>query len=61
MPTYDPTASALFENGRWVIHYAFPIELIETHSVVETQTLPLSVETINHVLDSIAEHAVPSI
>ena len=24
MPTYDPTASLYFEDGQWVIHYAFP-------------------------------------
>jgi hypothetical protein len=61
MPTYDPTASVYFEDGQWVIHYAFPPDPMETHSVVEAQALPLSAETINQVLDSIAEHAVPSI
>jgi hypothetical protein len=61
MPTYDPTASVYFEDGQWVIHYIFPPDPMETHSVVEAQVLPLSAETINQVLDSIAEHAVPSI
>jgi hypothetical protein len=61
MPTYDPMASAYYEAGRWVIHYAFPPDPVEAHSVVETQGLPLSPDTINQVLDSIAEHAVPSI
>ena len=61
MPTYDPTASVYFEDGQWVIHYAFPPDPMETPSVAETQALPLSAETINHVLNSIAEHAVPSI
>ena len=61
MPTYDPTASVDFEEGQWVIHYAFPPEPTETQSVVEVQALPLTAETINRVLDSIAEHAVPSI
>ena len=59
MPGYDPTASIYFEDGRWVIHYAFPPDPFETHSVIETQILPLSAETINQVLNSIAEHAVP--
>jgi hypothetical protein len=42
-----------------VIHCAFPPDPFETHSVIETQILPLSAETINQVLNSIAEHAVP--
>lgn len=61
MPTYDPTASVYFDHGRWMIHYDFPPETIEASSVVETQALALTAETINQVLDSIAENAVPSI
>jgi len=61
MPTYDPMASIYFEDGRWAIHYVFPSHPMETHSVVEAEVLPLSVDTINRVLDSIAEHAVPSV
>ena len=61
MPTYDPTASVYFEDGQWVIHYAFPPDSMETHAAVEAKVLPLSAETINQVLDSIAAHAVPSI
>ena len=55
MPTYDPMASIYFEDGRWAIHYVFPSDPMETHSVVEAEVLPLSVDTINRVLDSIAE------
>ena len=61
MPTYDPTASVYFEGGQWIIHYAFPPVPMETHSVVEARALSLSAETINQVLDSIAEHAEPSV
>ena len=61
MPTYDPTVSVYFEDGQWVIHYASPADPMETHSVIETQALPLSTETINQVLNSIAEYAVPSV
>jgi hypothetical protein len=61
MPAYDPMASLYFECGQWVLHYAFPPDPMETHSVIETQALPLSAETINQVLNSIAEHAVPSV
>ena len=38
MPGYDPTASIYFEDGRWVIHYAFPPDPFETHSVIETRS-----------------------
>lgn len=55
MPAYDPLLSAYFENGRWALHYAFP----ENPDCVEA--LPLSGETINRVLNSIADHAVPSV
>jgi hypothetical protein len=61
MPTYDPTASVYFECGQWIIHYAFPPNPMDPHSEVETQALPLSGETINQVLNSIAEYAVPSV
>ena len=61
MPTYDPTASIYFESGEWVIQYNVPADRLETQPVVEAQVLPLSVDTINQVLNSIAEHAIPSI
>jgi hypothetical protein len=60
MPTYDDMASLYFQDGMWKIHYAFPPEPKETHSVIESKALPLSEETINQVLDSIAVHAEPS-
>ena len=37
MPTYDDLASLYFEGGEWVIHYAFPPDPRETHSVVQTE------------------------
>jgi hypothetical protein len=60
MPTYDDLASLYFEREGWMIHYAFPPDPMETHSVVETTALPFSEVTLNQVLDSIAEHAAPS-
>ena len=60
MPTYDDMASIYFQKGTWTIHYAFPPDPKETHSVIETEALPLSEDTINKVLDSIATHAEPS-
>jgi hypothetical protein len=60
MPTYDDMASLYFENGAWAIHYAFPPDPAETHSVIETEAMPLCQESLNQVLDSIAAHAEPS-
>jgi hypothetical protein len=60
MPTYDDMASLYFESGEWVIHYVFPPNPMETHSVVQATALALSEETINQILDSIADHAEPS-
>ena len=53
MPTYDDMASLYLQKGAWMIHYPFP------RGSEETKALPLSEETINEVLDSIA-HAAPS-
>jgi hypothetical protein len=61
MPAYDPAASLYFEGGQWMLYYAFPPDPREPRSEIETQVLPLSNETINQVLNSIAEHAVPSV
>ena len=60
MPTYDDLASLYFEDGAWRIHYAFPPEPSESHSVIETKSMPLNEQTVNEVLDSIAAHAEPS-
>jgi hypothetical protein len=60
MPTYDDMASLYFESSGWVIHYAFPPDPMNTHSVIEAETLALSETTINQILDSIAAHAEPS-
>ena len=61
MPTYDDLASLYFEQGTWKIHYTFPRDPNETHSVIDAvEALPLGEETINRVLDSIAAHAEPT-
>jgi hypothetical protein len=61
MPTYDPAAGVYFENGQWLIHYNFRPGQTEPESVSEDEAVPLSFETINQVLNSIADHVVPSI
>ena len=57
MPAYDDIASLYFEGGQWVIHYAFPADPLKIHSVIETEALPLSEETIIRVLNAIVSHA----
>ncbi len=58
MPTYDDMASLSFEHGDWVIRYAPDSDA--TQSGAELATMTFSETTINQVLDSIADHAVPS-
>jgi len=60
MPTYDDLASLYLESGEWKVHYTFPSDPFETHSTLESDALPLTEQTINQVLDSIANHATPS-
>ncbi len=61
MPTYDDMASLYLVDGRWEIHYVFHSEPMEINSMVEAEPLPLSEETLNRVLNEIADHAVPSV
>lgn len=57
MPTYDDLASLYLEQGDWRIHYEFPAD---NGAESGPKSLPLSQESINQVLDSIAAHAEPS-
>ena len=57
VPAYDDIASLYFEGGQWVIHYVFPADPGETHSLIDAEALPLSEETIIRVLSAIASHA----
>jgi hypothetical protein len=58
MPAYDPTVSVYFESGQWVIYTSFPSDSTGVPGETEFKKLPLTAETINQVLDSIAAHAV---
>ncbi len=58
MPTYDDAASLTFEQGIWMIRYIPPDP--DTNRVIMKSAEPLSAETLNEVLDSIAAHAAPS-
>ncbi len=57
VPAYDDIASLYFEGGEWLIHYAFPADPGETHSLTEVEAMPLSEETLLRVMNSIASHA----
>jgi hypothetical protein len=57
VPAYDDIASLYFEAGRWMIHYVFHADPMETHAVDEAEAMALSEETINRILSSIAAHA----
>lgn len=57
MPTYDDLASLYLVDGKWNIHYPLAPDAQQARSEEESKSLPLSDETINQVLDSIAAHA----
>jgi len=59
MPAYDDVASLFFENGRWRVHSAFPVDPAISHSAREAERLPLGEATINRILDAAAAHAQP--
>jgi hypothetical protein len=44
-----------------MIHYAFPPDPVETHCVVEAESLQLSAATINQVLNSKDPHLIKRI
>jgi len=60
MPTYDDLASLYFREGRWTIHYAFSADPARA-GVGAADALPFDEPTLRRVLDSIAEHATPSL
>ncbi len=61
MPTYDDLASLYLYGDAWKIHYEFRTEEPETNPVGEGMPLDLNEETINRVLDAIANHAEHSL
>ncbi len=61
MPTYDPTVFFFHENGQWTLYFAPSLESIEMPPVDTAEGLPLTKATINQALNSIADHAVPSV
>lgn len=61
MPVYDPTASLYHEGGRWVLYLLLRPDPERPGHIVAGPATPLSAEDINEILDTVAEHAVPSV
>ncbi|OJW24656.1 MAG: hypothetical protein BGO49_06355 [Planctomycetales bacterium 71-10] len=61
MPTYDPLATFYSEGGRWFIHSDFLPGPKDEGSAEEGRRAPLAHDTLNQVMEAIAEHAVPSL
>ncbi len=57
MPDFDDVASLYREKGQWFFHYAFHLDPMETHSVIETERFLLDEASLNRVLNDIAAHA----
>ena len=60
MPTYDPLATFYSEGGRWFLHSGFLPKPENEGPIREDRRASLTRDTLNQVLDSIAEHAIPS-
>jgi hypothetical protein len=55
MPAYDDIASLYFVDGQWRLHYSFASAA--GMSIGETESRPLSKETLGQVLDQMRMHA----
>ncbi|MFY8202433.1 MAG: hypothetical protein ACOVLE_17290 [Pirellula staleyi] len=61
LPPYDPVATLYLENGEWFLHSP---DLTSQESIAHPTSWERSVltsESIAHLLESIAKHAVPSV
>ena len=61
LPPYDPVANLYLEDGTWFIHSPFPPARHVVTRPSEWARKELTPEVIRTVLESIAEHAVPSV
>ncbi len=61
MPTFDPLATFYSEGGHWSIDSGFLPEPEDERLAEEGRWAPFSHDTLNHLMDAIAEHAVPSL
>ena len=61
LPPYDPVATFYLEEGIWFIHSPFPPGQVEVPSREQWARRELTTQTIQETLESLAEHAVPSV
>ena len=61
MPTFDPLATFYSEGGHWFLHSDFLPKPETEGPIKEGRRASLSPETLNQVMETIAEHAVPSL
>jgi hypothetical protein len=61
LPPYDPVATLYLEDGQWFIHSPFPAALEAIDNPKRWTRSDLTKESINDTLESIVEHAVPSV
>jgi hypothetical protein len=61
LPPYDPVATLYLEDGMWFIHSAFPAALDAIDNPTKWTRSCLTKESISNTLESIVEHAVPSV
>jgi hypothetical protein len=61
LPPYDPVASLYLEKGTWFIHSPFPRREIVIARPKEWARTEFTPDAIRTVLESIADHAVPSV
>ena len=61
LPAYDPTVYVLHQEGRWLIYHGSASDVGVPLPPGGDEGRPLTAATINQALDSIADHAVPSV
>ena len=61
LPPYDPVATLYLEGGKWFIHSPFPTALDAIDDPAKWARSCLTKDAISNTLESIVEHAVPSV
>jgi hypothetical protein len=61
LPPYDPVATLYLEDGEWFIHSPFPAALDAIDDPTKWTRTRLTNDSIGNTLESIVEHAVPSV
>jgi hypothetical protein len=61
LPPYDPVATLYLESGDWFIHSPFPSALDSIDDPTIWTRSPLTEDSISNALESVVQHAVPSV